>query len=327
MSGQPNSVSLEILISPILYICAEVTRILNISAKVTKHTAGFFRSLLTVFILFLASLGANQAFAAKESNLNIYSLDHPVPGGVAVIKLGSAPKMPQAPQASFQNKPVLVVKGRDQQWLAIVGLPLNIPPGPQTLIVKESPAREISFTIKDKKYKEQHLSIKNTRQVNPLPEDLKRINLELAAQNQAYQVFSQNIPSNIIFDKPVEGPLSSPFGLKRFFNGEARAPHSGLDFAVPTGTPIKAPADGKVILTGNYFFNGNTVFLDHGQGLISMYCHLSVIDVAVGDALVRGEVLGKVGATGRVTGAHLHWNVSLNDARIDPAILIGMFKP
>ena len=163
--------------------------------------------------------------------------------------------------------------------------------------------------------------------MNPLPEDLKRINLELAAQNQAYQVFSQNIPSNIIFDKPVEGPLSSPFGLKRFFNGEARAPHSGLDFAVPTGTPIKAPADGKVILTGNYFFNGNTVFLDHGQGLISMYCHLSVIDVAVGDALVRGEVLGKVGATGRVTGAHLHWNVSLNDARIDPAILIGMFKP
>jgi len=229
---------------------------------------------------------------------------------------------------SFQNKPVLVVPGQDnQQWIAIVGLALNLPVGRQVLVVKDSGSREIAFTVLDKKYKEQRLTIKNNRQINPLPEDLKRINIELAAQNKAYQVFSSNKPSNIIFDKPVEGPLSSPFGLKRFFNGEPRAPHSGLDFAVPTGTPIKAPADGKVILTGNYFFNGFTVFLDHGQGLISMYCHLSVIDVSVGDTVERGQVLGKVGATGRVTGAHLHWNVSLNDARIDPAILIGMFKP
>lgn len=303
---------------------------LNIYGDVAKNTARFFWSLIIFFVVSIASFIANQAQAATEHsaasafNTNIYSLHHPVPGGIAVIKLGKAA---QAPQTSFKNKPVLVVKGPDQQWLAVVGLALDVPAGQQTLLVKDGTSREISFTVQDKKYKEQHLTIKNTRQVNPLPEDLKRINLELAAQNKAYQVFSPNLPSNIIFDKPVTGPLSSPFGLKRFFNGEPRAPHSGLDFAVPTGTPIKAPADGKVILTGNYFFNGNTVFLDHGQGLISMYCHLSVIDVEVGDTLIRGQVLGKVGATGRVTGAHLHWNVSLNDARIDPAILIGMFKP
>ena len=296
----------------------------------TINTAGLFRSLFMTFILSLASLSANQAIAATEhkaattSNSNIEALHHPVPGGIAVIHLGKAP---QPPQVSFQNKPVLVLKGPDQQWLAVVGLALDVPAGLQTLLVKGGASREIRFTVQDKKYKEQRLTIKNTRQVNPLPEDLKRISLEMAAQNQAYQAFSPNTPSNIIFDKPVEGPLSSPFGLKRFFNGEPRAPHSGLDFAVPTGTPVKAPADGKVILTGNYFFNGNTVFLDHGQGLISMYCHLSVIEVAVGDTLKRGQVLGQVGATGRVTGAHLHWNVSLNDARIDPAILIGMFKP
>ena len=146
-------------------------------------------------------------------------------------------------------------------------------------------------------------------------------------QNAAYRQFSPEQPSNLLFDKPVQGPLSSPFGLKRFFNGQSRAPHSGLDFAVPTGTPIRAPAAGRVILTGNYFFNGNTVFVDHGQGLISMFCHLSVIDVSPGDTLARGQILGKVGATGRVTGAHLHWNVSLNDARIDPAIFIGSYKP
>jgi murein DD-endopeptidase MepM/ murein hydrolase activator NlpD len=290
----------------------------------------FVHCFLTIAAVLLTSPVASQVLAASEPNAatarntSIYALDHPVPGGIAVIKLGPAA---QTPQASFQNKPVLVVKGPDQQWLAVVGLALNVPAGQQTILVKGAASREISFTVQDKKYKEQRLTIKNTRQVNPLPEDLKRINLEMAAQNQAYQVFSSKTPSNIIFDKPVEGPLSSPFGLKRFFNGEPRAPHSGLDFAVPTGTPIKAPADGKVILIGHYFFNGNTVFLDHGQGLISMYCHLSVIDVAVGDRLGRGEVLGKVGATGRVTGAHLHWNVSLNDARIDPAILIGMFKP
>jgi murein DD-endopeptidase MepM/ murein hydrolase activator NlpD len=130
-----------------------------------------------------------------------------------------------------------------------------------------------------------------------------------------------------LFDKPVNGPLSSPFGLRRFFNGEERNPHSGLDFAAKTGTPIKTPAAGKVILTGNYFFNGKTVFVDHGQGLISMFCHLSQIDVTVGDELSRGAVLGKVGSTGRATGPHLHWNVSLNDARVDPSIFIGAFKP
>lgn len=284
----------------------------------------FFRTLVTTIAFLIANLGSHQALASPELNTSIQTLHHPVPGGIAIVALGSSSR---TPQVSFQNKPVMVIKGQGEQWLAVVGLALNIPAGRQNILVKDGTTREVAFTVQDKKYTEQRLTIKNTRQVNPLAEDLERIKLEMAMQNQAYQVFSSKHPSNIIFDKPVEGPLSSPFGLKRFFNGEPRAPHSGLDFAVPTGTPVKAPADGKVILTGNYFFNGNTVFLDHGQGLITMYCHLSVMDVAAGDTLKRGEVLGKVGATGRVTGAHLHWNVSLNDARIDPAILIGMFKP
>ncbi|MCF5784395.1 peptidoglycan DD-metalloendopeptidase family protein, partial [Pseudomonas syringae] len=150
---------------------------------------------------------------------------------------------------------------------------------------------------------------------------------ELAEQLRAYRSFSPGTPSNLILDKPVNGPLSSKFGVRRFFNGEERNPHSGLDFAVPAGTPIKSPAAGKVILTGNYFFNGNTVFVDHGQGFISMFCHLSKIDVKVGDQVPRGGVVGKVGATGRATGPHMHWNVSLNDARVDPAIFIGAFQP
>jgi len=252
-------------------------------------------------------------------------LNKPVPGGVAVVDLGNST---QAPKATYQGKPVLVVKEQDAHWLAIVGVPLTVKPGSQQIVAKDAKgSRNLDFVVGSKKYPEQRITLKNQRQVNPEPDDLKRIEGELAVQLQAYRSFSPGTPSNLLLDKPVAGPLSSKFGVRRFFNGEERNPHSGLDFAVPAGTPIKAPAAGKVILTGNYFFNGNTVFVDHGQGFISMFCHMSKIDVKVGDVVPRGGVVGKVGSTGRATGPHMHWNVSLNDARVDPAIFIGAFQP
>lgn len=247
-------------------------------------------------------------------------LNKPVPGGVAVIELGSGA---QAPKASYDGKPVMVIKEQDT-WRAIVGIPLTVKPGTQQIT---SGGRNLSFAVSSKKYPEQYITLKNKRQVNPDPADIKRIDNELAIQIKAYRTFSPNTPSNLLLDKPVNGPLSSKFGVRRFFNGEERNPHAGLDFAVPAGTPIKTPAAGKVILIGNYFFNGNTVFVDHGQGFISMFCHMSKIDTRVGQQLARGDVVGKVGATGRATGPHMHWNVSLNDARVDPAIFIGAFTP
>ncbi|HHQ4454205.1 M23 family metallopeptidase [Aeromonas hydrophila] len=249
-------------------------------------------------------------------------LNHPVPGGVAVVALSSEA---QAPTSRYQGKPVLVVREEGKRWIAIVGIPLKSQPGAHQLQVSDG--RTLGFTVGTKHYREQHIKLKNSRQVNPLAEDMTRINRELTEQTRAYQTFSPTQPSNLLFDKPVEGPLSSPFGLRRFFNGEERNPHSGLDFAVGAGTPIKSPAAGKVILIGNYFFNGNTVFVDHGQGLISMFCHMSKVDVKLGQSLPRGGIVGRVGATGRATGPHMHWNVSLNDARVDPAIFIGAFKP
>ena len=279
-------------------------------------------NVLRVVIMLIAGAISQQVWAASPNPLD--TLNHPVPGGVAVIPIESS----RPPGAKFQGKQVLIVPTGPGLWVALVGIPLSTPAQPQTLDVQTSQgARTLSFSVQDKKYKEQRITLKNTRQVNPLPEDLKRIEIELKEQSQAYQQFSAGQPSNVLFDKPVDGPLSSSFGLRRFFNGEPRAPHSGADFPVPTGTPVRAPAAGRVILVGNYFFNGQTVFVDHGQGLISMFCHLSVLDVKPGDSLLRGQTLGKVGATGRVTGAHLHWNVSLNDARVDPAIFIGAFKP
>lgn len=268
----------------------------------------------------LAALLALAALPAWADSYLSRQLNRPVPGGVAVLDLGQAA---EAPRAFLGNKPVLVVKEQDT-WRAVVGIALKTPPGRQTLQVRQADGqRTVAFTVGSKAYPEQRITLKNKRQVNPEPQDLARIDKELAEQNRAYASFSQGTPSNLLLDKPVNGPLSSRFGVRRFFNGEERNPHAGLDFAVPAGTPIKTPAAGKVILVGDYFFNGKTVFVDHGQGFISMFCHMSRVDVKPGQALARGAVVGRVGSTGRATGPHMHWNVSLNDARVDPAIFIG----
>lgn len=272
--------------------------------------------------LFLAPLLALcLCLPAHADSFITRALNKPVPGGIAVIDLGTGA---QAPKATYQGKPVMVIKEQGVRWLAIVGIPLTVKPGIEQLVAG---GRTLSFAVGAKKYPEQRITLKNKRQVNPNPDDVKRIEAELAEQIRAYRSFSPGTPSNLILDKPVNGPLSSKFGVRRFFNGEERNPHAGLDFAVPAGTPIKSPAAGKVILIGDYFFNGNTVFVDHGQGFISMFCHMSKIDVKPGDSVARGGVVGKVGSTGRATGPHMHWNVSLNDARVDPAIFIGAFQP
>ncbi|KQZ96755.1 MAG: peptidoglycan DD-metalloendopeptidase family protein [Achromobacter sp.] len=264
---------------------------------------------------------------AQQASYISRKLDARVPGGVAVLSLGDGAA---APQVTYLDRPVLVVREAGKQWIAVVGIPLSVKPGQEQVQVKDAGGnRQVAFTVRAKDYVAQHITLKNQRQVDPNPDDLKRIERELAEQVEAYRGFRAGVtPSNLILDRPVNGGrLSSPFGLRRFFNGQERNPHSGLDFAVPAGTPIKAPAAGVVVLVGDYFFNGKTVFLDHGQGFVSMFCHMSAISVKVGDEVPRGGVVGKVGATGRATGPHLHWNVSLNDARIDPAIFIGAFKP
>lgn len=260
------------------------------------------------------------ALPAQAAGFMARTLHQPVPGGVAVVPLGQSER---APAAQYEGAPVMVVKDSDGAWVAIIGIDLKAKPGLRELAITgaEGP-RRLTFDVAHKEYASQHIRLKNRSHVNPDPEQLKRYEREHAEQMDAYARFRKAGPSNVLLDPPVQGRTSSPFGLRRFFNGEERNAHSGLDFAVARGTPVKAPADGVVTVVGDYFFNGRTVFVDHGQGFITMYCHLDSVSVAKGQEVKRGEVLGKVGATGRATGPHLHWNVSLNGNRVDPVIFL-----
>jgi murein DD-endopeptidase MepM/ murein hydrolase activator NlpD len=243
-----------------------------------------------------------------------------VPGGIAIIPL---PASAQTPEVKYGNYRVSVSKQHDK-WIAMVGIPLATSPGKQTLQVEiDGQSSELTFNVKDKKYRTQQLTVSNERQVNPTEEDLKRIEAESARTEAALTHYTETLTPDFKLIQPVPGTRSPSFGFRRVFNGEARKPHSGMDIPAATGTPIKAPADGIVTEVGEFFFNGNTVFIDHGLGLATMYCHLSRIDVKVGQRVKRGEVIGLVGATGRVTGPHLHFGVALNRAMVDPALFLG----
>jgi murein DD-endopeptidase MepM/ murein hydrolase activator NlpD len=244
----------------------------------------------------------------------------PVPGGIALVRL---PADIDPASTRYNGRKVLVTQQGDDK-MAVIGLSLGTRPGRYHLEAKTAHGKPLSiaFNVKAKDYEEQHITIKDKRKVNPEPRDLERIGIEKKKIDAALEHWSDRDNVVLAFRKPVEGETSSPFGLRRFFNEQPRNPHSGLDIAAPEGAPIRAPAPGIVIDTGDYFFNGNTVFIDHGQGLVTMYCHMSAIEVTPGTRVYTGDVIGKVGMTGRVTGPHLHWGVSLNDARVDPQLFL-----
>ena len=242
----------------------------------------------------------------------------PVPGGVIILPLETGGNV--APEVSYEQRQVMVIK-QDSQWQAVVGIPLAAKPGNHKVLVDDQGAlSSIVFEVRNKSYPTQHVNVPDDRKVNPYAEDMDRIEAETARINKALRNWrvSDDVPFNFVW--PIEGRVSGLFGRRRVFNGEERNPHSGIDIAAPTGTGIMAPADGVVTDSGDYFFNGNTVMIDHGQGLVTMFCHLDRIDVKVGQQVKQRDIIGTVGATGRVTGPHLHLGVSLNDARVEPLL-------
>jgi biotin carboxyl carrier protein len=241
-----------------------------------------------------------------------------VPGGVVVLDLAGAGG---APRVSFDGNRAMVLRHGDG-WRAIVGIPLAQAPGEIPIVVERDGAREERrVAIVDKSYRAQYLKVP-PRQVELSAADEARVAGEQQRIRAALATFSEPPPATLEMRPPVGGPRSSSFGLRRFFNQQPRSPHSGMDIAAPVGTPVLAPAAGRVVDTGDYFFNGRSVFIDHGQGLVTMYCHLSEIGVKTGDVVRTGQRIGAIGATGRVTGPHLHWGVALNRTLVDPALFL-----
>ncbi|MBT8099495.1 MAG: peptidoglycan DD-metalloendopeptidase family protein [Gammaproteobacteria bacterium] len=261
--------------------------------------------LIAVLLLAVAALSAQ----AQEAALR--------PGGIAILDLGDATEPP--PDVRYGDKPALLYE-QDGRLKAAIGLPLDLKPGKVTVKVGNDD-REIDVSAHA--YREQRLTVKNQSYVTPDPVQLERIGRERKIIDAAINNYRPATLDGIALQTPVDGPRSSSFGLRRFFNDQPRSPHKGMDIAAGEGTAIIAPRPGVVTATGDYFFNGNTIIVDHGQGLVTLYCHLSEIAVNEGDELGTGEKLGAVGSTGRVTGPHLHFGVYLNGTAIDPAILLS----
>jgi murein DD-endopeptidase MepM/ murein hydrolase activator NlpD len=267
----------------------------------SDHLGALSRRLRWILLVFFLTASTSSLADFKPRS---------VPGGIARITLPEG-----TISATFNGASVLVTRG-EQGPIAWVGLPLALEPGSHVLDVS---GQAISFEVSPKTYETEHLTIPNRRKVNPLPMDYDRIGAERREMDGVFRSFTaRSLPEQ--WQSPLSGRYSSSFGKRRVLNGQPRSPHSGLDIAAPEGTPVQSIAAGRVTAVGDYFFNGQTVMVDHGQGLISMYCHLSDIDVVLGEEVTPDSVVGKVGKTGRVTGAHLHLSVSLNNARVDPLL-------
>ncbi len=234
-----------------------------------------------------------------------------------------------APTGSLGGAPLSFFPGARGAFLAFAGVDLSVASGTIHLGLELKglggvvQRYDTDLIVDGKEFSRQELKVQQDF-VTP-----KKASAEQAEDDsrRLREIFSRRTPQRFFsgdFLSPIPGSVSARFGERRVFNGIPKAPHSGADLRAAEGTKVKAPAGGKVVLTGSLFYQGNTVILDHGYGLFSYYAHLSAISVKEGDVLTRGDVLGKVGATGRVTGPHLHWAVKLAEANVDPFSLTAL---
>lgn len=245
----------------------------------------------------------------------------PVRGGVAVIEFISNNSQPEV---YFYKNRVYVKKIKDKTWQAIVGLPLNIKTKKHSIKVVDRSTRNIEFVVKQVNYPEQRITLKGKKKkyIKPSNAHIKRIIAEKKLLQHTMKVWSNGGLSHQDFIMPAQGILTSKFGVQRFFNGVAKRPHSGIDIANKKGAEVKTAASGEVILVGDFYFNGKTIFVDHGQGLITVYIHLDKILVKNGEQISQGKVIGLMGQTGRTTGVNLHFGVYLNEVAVNPELFL-----
>ncbi len=267
---------------------------------------------------------ASAALSTAASAAIVLPRESRVPGGVVLIAI--APADEAKPTVTRDGANVWTVK-RGASWIAVVGLPLSTVPGEHSVSVSRGGAMQsVSFTVQNKRYPVQHVTLKDNAMVEPPPEVIARIETESAHLKTVRSKWREDAATSASFTLPAKGRLSGRFGGSRVLNGKPRAPHAGLDVAIGTGTPVLAPSDGIVLDIGDYYFCGKTMFIDHGNGLLSLFCHLSEHTAKVGDSVSKGQAVARSGATGRASGPHLHWSVYLNGVSVEPELFVNVKK-
>ncbi len=248
------------------------------------------------------------------------------PGEVVALDITAAGPLRTVTVRAF-DRTVVVYPGEGGAWHALAGIDLDVAPG-DVVVQADGQLRDgtpaegrVVVTVEAREFPTRTLRVA-PRFVTPPPSATARIARERAALGRVFSSVTAAPAWRDPFIVPIPGALVSGFGVRSVFNNEPRAPHGGADFASPSGTPVAAPNAGRVVLVEDLYFTGQTVVIDHGAGLQSLFAHLSRTDVHVGDEVEKGVTVGAVGATGRATGPHLHWTVRLNGARVDPLSLI-----
>jgi len=250
----------------------------------------------------------------------------PTPGEVVRLDIHSSIDLERL-GVSVPWHPVIAFRTGPRDWRALVGIDLDVPPGEYearldgTTAGGEHVFGSQTIHVELKEFPTRNLRVA-PRFVTPPPGAEARIERERLLLGRLFRVNAPEPRWTEPFVVPIAGAVVSGFGVRSVFNNEPRAPHGGADFASAEGTPVVAPDAGDVVLVQNLYFTGNTVVIDHGVGLQSLFAHLSRMEVHEGDVVTRGQIVGAVGATGRATGPHLHWSVRLNGARVDPMSLV-----
>ena len=251
--------------------------------------------------------------------------------GEAVLVEVAATRAVTGVQGTAFDETIRFYQTTDGVWLGLVGIDLLVEPGDHDVALRITPAagsvleRVYTLSVEHKTYRTRQLTVA-PRYVEPPPDVSARIAREARQQAAIFATATAERQWRGSWGRPVPGQATSAFGSRSVFNGQPRSPHSGADFRAGEGTPVAAPNHGTVALSGDTYFSGGSVILDHGWGLYSYFAHLSTILVDEGDVVAPGQVIGHAGATGRVTGPHLHWTVRLNNARVDPLSLIEILQ-
>jgi murein DD-endopeptidase MepM/ murein hydrolase activator NlpD len=229
----------------------------------------------------------------------------------------------------WQDKTIPYVRS-GTQWTTVLGVDLDVKPGEYTAEIDVArngavERRSVPVSVKSVKYPVQRLTVADEF-VELSPENLERALREAKELDELHNTISSEVFWRETFVVPIPGGTGTNFGNRRVFNGESRNPHAGADLKATTGTPVRSTNRGRVVLAKNLFFTGNTVIVDHGLGIYTLYAHLSRIDVKKDAIVERAQVIGLAGATGRVTGPHLHWGARVQNARVDPFSLINLGK-